>query len=36
MKQSGSGREFSLEGMLESYTEVKQVSVHLGDHGFTR
>jgi betaine-aldehyde dehydrogenase len=36
MKQSGSGREFSLEGMLESYTEVKQVSVNLGDHGFPR
>ncbi len=29
MKQSGAGREFSLEGMLESYTEVKQVSVNL-------
>ena len=29
MKQSGAGREFSLEGMLESYTEVKQVSVNI-------
>jgi acyl-CoA reductase-like NAD-dependent aldehyde dehydrogenase len=32
MKQSGSGREFSLEGMIESYTEIKQVSIHLRDH----
>ncbi len=36
VKQSGTGREFSLEGILESYTEVKQVSVNLGDHGFPR
>jgi betaine-aldehyde dehydrogenase len=36
MKQSGAGREFSLEGILESYTDVKQVSVSLGDHGFPR
>jgi betaine-aldehyde dehydrogenase len=36
MKQSGAGREFSLEGMIESYTEVKQVSVNLGDQGFPR
>ena len=36
MKQSGAGREFSLEGMLESYTEVKQISVNLGDQGFPR
>ena len=34
MKQSGAGREFSLEGILNSYTEVKQVSVSLGAHGF--
>jgi len=34
MKQSGAGREFSLEGILNSYTEVKQVSVSLGSHGF--
>ena len=34
VKQSGAGREFSLEGILESYTDVKQVSVNLGDHGF--
>jgi acyl-CoA reductase-like NAD-dependent aldehyde dehydrogenase len=36
VKQSGTGREFSLEGILESYTDVKQVSVNLGDHGFAR
>jgi betaine-aldehyde dehydrogenase len=36
VKQSGSGREFSLEGILESYTDIKQVSVSLGDHGFAR
>ena len=36
MKQSGAGREFSLEGILESYTEVKQISVNLGDQGFPR
>jgi betaine-aldehyde dehydrogenase len=29
-KQSGMGREFSLEGMLDSYTRTKHVSVHLG------
>ncbi|MFI9629372.1 aldehyde dehydrogenase family protein [Streptomyces sp. NPDC052042] len=29
-KQSGIGREFSLEGMLDSYTQRKHVSVHLG------
>jgi acyl-CoA reductase-like NAD-dependent aldehyde dehydrogenase len=29
MKQSGLGRELSLEGMLESFTEHKQVSVSL-------
>lgn len=29
-KQSGIGSEFSLEGMLESYTHRKHVSVHLG------
>jgi betaine-aldehyde dehydrogenase len=29
-KQSGIGREFSLEGMLDGYTHTKQVSVHLG------
>ena len=34
MKQSGLGREFSLEGILASYTDVKQVSYNLGDHGF--
>jgi acyl-CoA reductase-like NAD-dependent aldehyde dehydrogenase len=36
MKQSGAGREFSLEGILESYTDIKQVSVSLGDQGFSR
>jgi betaine-aldehyde dehydrogenase len=36
MKQSGAGREFSLEGILDSYTDTKQVSVSLGDHGFPR
>jgi betaine-aldehyde dehydrogenase len=30
VKQSGIGREFSLEGMLDSYTTRKHVSVHLG------
>ena len=29
-KQSGIGREFSLEGMLDGYTRTKHVSVHLG------
>ena len=29
VKQSGLGRELSLEGMLESYTQHKQVSVKL-------
>lgn len=33
MKQSGSGREFSLEGMLESFTEVKHVSVSMRGTG---
>lgn len=33
MKQSGLGREFSLEGILASYTDVKQVSYNLSDHG---
>ena len=28
-KQSGMGREFSLEGMLESYTQIKSVTVNL-------
>lgn len=31
-KQSGIGREFSLEGMLESYTQRKHVSVSLRAH----
>lgn len=35
-KQSGAGREFSLEGILDSYTDIKQISVSLGDHGFPR
>jgi betaine-aldehyde dehydrogenase len=30
VKQSGLGREFSLDGMLNSYTEVKQISVNIG------
>jgi acyl-CoA reductase-like NAD-dependent aldehyde dehydrogenase len=30
VKQSGLGRELSLEGMLESFTQHKQVSVNLG------
>jgi len=34
MKQSGLGREFSLEGILASYTDVKQISYNLGDHGY--
>ena len=29
-KQSGIGREFSLEGALESFTQIKQVNVKLG------
>ena len=28
-KQSGIGREFSLEGMLESYTQRKNVTINL-------
>jgi betaine-aldehyde dehydrogenase len=28
-KESGIGREFSLEGMLESYTQRKNVTVNL-------
>ena len=36
MKQSGAGREFSLEGMLASFTDIKQVSVSLGDQGFEK
>ncbi|MEI4273174.1 aldehyde dehydrogenase family protein [Klenkia sp. LSe6-5] len=30
MKGSGIGREFSLEGMLESFTQIKQVNVKIG------
>jgi betaine-aldehyde dehydrogenase len=30
VKQSGIGREFSLEGMLESFTQKKSVTVNLG------
>jgi betaine-aldehyde dehydrogenase len=30
MKQSGIGREFSLEGMLDSFTQRKSVTVNLG------
>lgn len=33
-KQSGAGREFSIEGMLDSFTDTKQISVNLGDSGF--
>ena len=33
-KQSGAGREFSIEGMLDSFTDTKQISVNLGDAGF--
>ncbi|WP_134772947.1 aldehyde dehydrogenase family protein [Ornithinimicrobium flavum] len=29
MKQSGLGREFSLEGMLEGFTQIKQINVKL-------
>ena len=29
-KQSGIGREFSLEGMLDSFTQKKSVTVNLG------
>lgn len=29
MKQSGVGREFSLEGMLEGFTQIKQINVKL-------
>ena len=29
IKQSGIGREFSLEGMLDSFTEIKSVNVNL-------
>jgi acyl-CoA reductase-like NAD-dependent aldehyde dehydrogenase len=29
MKQSGIGREFSLEGMLESYTQRKSITIDL-------
>lgn len=36
VKQSGTGREFSIEGILDSYTAIKQVSVNLGDQGFPR
>lgn len=32
MKQSGLGREFSLEGILASYTDVKQVSYNIADN----
>ena len=30
MKESGVGREASLEGMLEGFTQIKQVNVKLG------
>jgi betaine-aldehyde dehydrogenase len=30
-KQSGMGREFSLEGMLDSFTHRKHISVNLPD-----
>ncbi|WP_199809916.1 aldehyde dehydrogenase family protein [Streptomyces sp. NRRL F-5126] len=30
LKQSGTGREFSLEGMLEAFTTIKQVNVRIG------
>lgn len=30
LKQSGIGREFSLEGMLEAFTTIKQVNVRIG------
>jgi len=30
MKTSGIGRELSLEGMLEGFTQIKQVNVKLG------
>ena len=30
VKQSGIGREFSLEGMLDSFTQKKCVTVNLG------
>ena len=30
VKQSGIGREFALEGMLDSFTQVKAVTVNLG------
>jgi acyl-CoA reductase-like NAD-dependent aldehyde dehydrogenase len=30
IKQSGIGREFSLEGMLDSFTQKKNVTVNLG------
>lgn len=36
VKQSGLGREFSLEGILEGYTDIKQISVNLGNHGANR
>jgi aldehyde dehydrogenase (NAD+) len=29
MKQSGLGRELSLEGMLEGFTQIKQINVKL-------
>jgi len=35
-KQSGAGREFCIEGMLDSFTDTKQISVNLGDAGFPR
>ncbi|MFM7012773.1 MAG: aldehyde dehydrogenase family protein [Betaproteobacteria bacterium] len=34
LKQSGAGREFSIEGMLDSFTDTKQISVNIGDAGF--
>jgi aldehyde dehydrogenase (NAD+) len=30
MKASGQGREFSLEGMLEGFTQIQQINVRLG------
>jgi aldehyde dehydrogenase (NAD+) len=33
VKASGIGREFSLEGMLESFTQIKQVNVKLARRG---
>jgi acyl-CoA reductase-like NAD-dependent aldehyde dehydrogenase len=30
MKTSGIGRELSLEGMLEGFTQIKQINVKIG------